>query len=133
MRYALLNLLACPMCKHFPLELKVFESVKEKRKFSVESPFCDTYCAYLRKPVKELKTPPPCEECLETEVKYGVLICPNCGRWYPIIDGIPLMYPDKRRRHPRVREREVRFVDMFSVKYPELFQKLLSVYDPRKG
>ncbi len=130
MRFALLNLLACPMCKHFPLELKVFEVVKEKRKFTVEVPFCDAFCAYLNKPVKELTSQPPCEECLMTEIKYGVLVCPKCGRWYPIIDGIPLMYPDKRRKHPRVKERERRFVEMFKDKYPGLFRTLLKVYDP---
>ena len=132
MRYALLNLLACPMCKHFPLELHVFETTKQSRNFNVSKPFCDYYCGYLNKYVKDLKNEPPCEQCLNIEIKYGVLVCPKCGRWYPIIDGIPFMYPDKRRTHPRIRSREVNFVEKFRDKHPELFKRLLERYDPRK-
>jgi len=131
MRYALLNLLACPMCKHFPLELHVFESKREKRSFEVKKPFCDYYCGYLGKYIKDLKKEAiPCEECLNIEVKSGILICPKCGRWYPIIDGIPLMYPDKMRNHPRIKARERDFVLTYRDKYPDLFHKALEKYDP---
>ncbi len=132
MRYALLNLLACPMCKHFPLELHVFEKVSIDRKFNIDKPFCDYYCGYLRVFIKDLKDKPPCDECIKTDVKAGVLVCPKCGRWYPIIDGIPLMYPDKRRKHPRVRQRESEFIMRYRDAYPELIRKLLTVYDPTK-
>ena len=131
MRYALLNLLACPMCKHFPLELHAFEVRKESRNFEVKKPFCDYYCGYLGKYVRDLSTESsPCNECLNLEIKAGVLICPKCGRWYPIVDGIPLMYPDKMRQHPRVKTRERDFVLTYKDKFPEIFQKILQRYDP---
>jgi len=131
MRYALLNLLACPMCKHFPLELYVFEARRESRKFEIKKPFCDYYCGYLRKYIKDLNNEElPCDECLRTEIMAGVLVCPRCGRWYPIIESIPLMYPDKMRSHPRIKARERDFVLTYRDKYPELFQKILKNYNP---
>lgn len=59
MKRRLLEILACPMCKHHPLELKVFD---EKQ-----------------------------------EIEEGVLMCEDCGRWYPIIETIPHMLPDDLR------------------------------------
>ncbi len=126
MRYALLNLLACPMCKHFPLELYVFEFAKDNRKYAVSKPFCDYYCAYLKKYIKDLgEDHPPCDECIAQEIKSGILVCPSCGRWYPIINGIPLMYPDDKRRHPRVRAKENEFLAKFGSMFPENVRKEL--------
>ena len=34
---------------------------------------------------------------LEVEIKTGLLYCDACSRWYPIIDTIPQMLPDKYR------------------------------------
>jgi uncharacterized protein YbaR (Trm112 family) len=34
---------------------------------------------------------------LDFEVKSGLLFCNKCKRWYPIIDSIPQMLPDKYR------------------------------------
>jgi len=31
------------------------------------------------------------------EVTSGVIVCPKCNRWYPIIDEIPHMLPDELR------------------------------------
>ena len=59
MKRRLLDILACPIDKHYPLELHVFE---EK------------------------------EEIIE-----GLLVCPQCNRWYPISDEIPQMLPDDLR------------------------------------
>ena len=119
MRYALLNLVACPMCKHFPLELYVFETREDVKTYNVSKPFCDFYCGYLRKNVRDLEEEPPCEECLKKEIAAGVLYCPHCGRWYPIINGIPLMYPDDKRKHPRVAKREKEFILKYKDMFPE--------------
>jgi len=102
LKYRLLNFLACPYCKDkgFPLKLLVFEEkVYEERRPEVEKkPLCDLYCGLKRKFVKELEEEPPCEQCLKIEVVAGILHCPSCGRWYPIIDEIPRMLPDKYRK-----------------------------------
>ncbi len=34
---------------------------------------------------------------LDFEIKTGILFCSKCQRWYPIIDTIPQMLPDKYR------------------------------------
>ncbi len=94
MKYRLLDLLACPVCrdKGFPLEIIVYE---EKILENIDTeydgkPLCRTYCGYLRKYIGELDKPPPCRECLRREIVKAVLICPRCRRKYYIVDGIPV-------------------------------------------
>ncbi len=60
MRRQLLDILACPIDKHYPLRLLEFET-------------------------------------REDIVKEGVLLCDECGRFYPITDEIPTMLPDDLR------------------------------------
>ncbi len=96
MKYRLLDLLACPICKHFPLELIVIERKVYERKLEQEKPFCELYCGYLVKYIKDIKEY-PCDECIKYEVVTGVLYCTKCNRWYPIIDEIPRMLPDELR------------------------------------
>jgi len=111
LRYALLNLLACPMCKEFPLKLYVFEKKLLDKKFKVQTPFCDLYCGLKSKYIKEVKREElNCAECVRIDIISGVIICPRCGRWYPIIDSIPWMYPDARRKHPRIKSKEEEFI-----------------------
>src|SRR5438445_12438374 len=54
-----MEILACPIDKHYPLELHVFEE--------------------------------------KEEITEGLLVCPQCDRWYPISDEIPQMLPDDLR------------------------------------
>lgn len=52
MRYRLLDILACPMCKYFPLEYVVFsERVNPEVKYPGElgKPHCEVYCGLYRK------------------------------------------------------------------------------------
>ncbi|MHA1988676.1 MAG: Trm112 family protein [Promethearchaeota archaeon] len=42
----------------------------------------------------------------ETEIESGLLFCPLCNRWYPIIDTIPQMLPDEFRS----KEKEIKFL-----------------------
>lgn len=59
MKRKLMDILACPIDKSFPLELSVFEE--------------------------------------KEEIISGIITCPKCNRWYPIIDEIPHMLPDELR------------------------------------
>ncbi len=54
-----MEILACPIDKHYPLELHVFDE--------------------------------------KTEIVEGLLVCPECMRWYPISDEIPQLLPDDLR------------------------------------
>lgn len=112
-----MDLLACPYDKHFPLELTVFEvkkyeerSVRFKRK-----PACELFCQYKGSWIKELKEPPDCEECIKYEVSEGILYCPECGRWYPIIEEIPILLPDELRN----KKEDLEFMRKYRDKIPE--------------
>lgn len=55
----LMEILACPIDKHYPLDLHIFEE--------------------------------------KDEIVEGMLVCSECGRWYPIMDEIPQLLPDDLR------------------------------------
>ncbi len=122
-----MDIAACPMCKHFPLELYVIETKEypereEQIKKLLERfkpPLCELYCYRLQTPVGvslegQEKPETPCSECLKIEVVTGVIYCPNCGRWYPIIDEIPRMLPDNLRK----KDEDLRFLRKYADKLP---------------
>ncbi|MFZ5799979.1 MAG: methyltransferase domain-containing protein [Candidatus Omnitrophota bacterium] len=53
-------------------------------------------CPYDRGNVLLLKS----FEEKDKEVFRGVLICPACQRWYPIVEAIPIILPDRLRNSP---------------------------------
>lgn len=119
MRYAALDLLACPMCRHFPLKLYVFE---EKTLVGVnihEKPFCGIFCGFYNKRVGDVsKNLIDCNSCLSRDIVWGIIVCEKCWRWYPIIGGVALMYPDDLRLHTRIRVVEGLFIRRYRNKIP---------------
>lgn len=77
MKRLMLDILACPIDKHYPLEL-----------FELQ---------------------------LKDEIEEGVLYCEKCSRYYPIIDGIPVMLPDELRE----RQRDIDFLIRWDGKLPD--------------
>jgi len=73
----LMDILACPIDKFFPLELLVFEE--------------------------------------KEGINSGLITCPKCNRWYPIIDEIPHMLPDDLREQPE----DLSFLQKWKDKIPE--------------
>jgi len=73
----LMDILACPIDKSYPLELHVFEE--------------------------------------SDEIVSGIIICPKCNRWYPIIDEIPHMLPDDLREE----KEDVAFLRKWREKIPQ--------------
>jgi len=115
MKYRLLDLLACPICKTFPLELYVIEEKTYDRRMEFDKiPYCEEYCGFLRVSIKEVDNT-PCEECFKKEVVTGALYCVKCGRWYPIIDEIPRMLPDDLRD----KRAELEFLEKHRGKLPD--------------
>jgi uncharacterized protein YbaR (Trm112 family) len=78
----LLDILACPIDKHYPLEL--FE-IKSEGDLIVD----------------------------------GALFCTQCGRYYPIIDEIPVMLPDELRN----KNEDLNFLVKYREKLPEKIVK----------
>jgi len=105
MRKSLLEILACPIDKHSPLELIEInvhlanDSSSDKRsdnKKTLEEQ-TDNDTAYDNVIVKE-----------------GVLFCSSCSRFFPIIDEIPIMLPDELRE----REKDLQFLLDWETKIP---------------
>nr|WP_294804095.1 Trm112 family protein [uncultured Nitrososphaera sp.] len=78
MKRSMLDILACPIDKHYPLELVEIEAAGD-------------------------------------EVKEGVLACPKCGRYYPIMEEIPVMLPDELRN----KGRDMGFLRRWQARIPE--------------
>lgn len=117
-----MDFLACPYDKHFPLELYVVETnrYEERQPVFKKKPACELYCAFRNKMVEELGGKDPgCDECIKFEVKTGVLYCPECGRWWPIKDEIPIILPDKLRK----RASDLEFLKKIKDKLPEKIVK----------
>lgn len=94
MMYSTLDLIACPICKHFPLVLYVFSETKRRTVIgSISKPFCKVYCGLEKKYITEMTTKIDCIECLSRDILWGLLCCPKCRRRYLIFYGVPLMYP----------------------------------------
>jgi uncharacterized protein len=74
----LLDILACPIDKHYPLELFEINSEGEL-------------------------------------IIDGALACTECGRYFPIIDEIPVMLPDDLRN----RKEDIEFLRKFQDRLPE--------------
>ncbi|MFP3201873.1 MAG: Trm112 family protein [Sulfolobus sp.] len=117
MKFRLLDLLACPICKHFPLNFYVFsEKVINREIKNEKKPLCELYCSFKNVNVKDVRPEElPCDECFKHEIVDGLLYCPNCKRWYPIIDEIPRMLPDKLRR----KEEDLEFLKKYKDKIPK--------------
>jgi uncharacterized protein YbaR (Trm112 family) len=98
LKYRLLDLLACPECRKFPLKLHIIREIEAGRTMDLrdisETPACSIYCGFKDRFIRSLDKPYSCRECLARDIIYGVLVCLSCRRWYPIIAGIPIMYPD---------------------------------------
>lgn len=78
MNRRMMEILACPMDKHFPLEA-----------FEVRAD--------------------------EGAIEEGSLYCPECGRFYPIIEEIPIMLPDELRD----KKQDMEFLERNSGSLPE--------------
>jgi uncharacterized protein YbaR (Trm112 family) len=78
MKKSMLDILACPIDKHYPLELFEINSEGEV-------------------------------------VNEGILFCTKCGRYYPIIEEIPVMLPDELRK----RQTDLEFLKKWQSKIPE--------------
>ncbi|MDH5816190.1 MAG: Trm112 family protein [Candidatus Nezhaarchaeota archaeon] len=121
MKLRLMDLLACPMCKKFPLKLLIFKIEERDRPKELPSK-CPLYCAFKSGWVKDVKpTDDECLDCFSKEVVEGLIICDGCYRWYPIIDEIPHMLPDDLRLMDP--DEELEFMRKWINKFPEEIAK----------
>ncbi|MFW9954786.1 MAG: Trm112 family protein [Candidatus Thorarchaeota archaeon] len=55
------------------------------------------------------------EEQIE-EIDEGLLTCPKCGRWYPVISGIACLLPDDLRISGKQHAEETKFLEKWKEK-----------------
>jgi uncharacterized protein YbaR (Trm112 family) len=127
LRYYFLELLACPLCKTHPLKLYVIEERESEEGPDPASVKCKEYCGYLNKKADEVPID-VCKECVKKEVITGLLICPRCGRWYPIVEGIPYMLPDEYR----IKRVDKEFIKRYWSSLPEDVKSLMKIPNPKE-
>ncbi|MFW9852727.1 MAG: Trm112 family protein [Candidatus Thorarchaeota archaeon] len=115
MKYRLMDLLACPVDKAWPLKLEIEEKEEESEKIpipienSLTNVVCSYYCDYKKyylvnikedstEEVKEIDeieknvSKRDCEKCFQIEITKGKLYCSeNDEHVYDIKEGIPVM------------------------------------------
>ena len=89
MKKSMLDILACPIDKQYPLEL--FE-INIKKDYDNNN-----------------------NNNTNIVIIEGVLFCTKCYRFYPIIDEIPVMLPDELRD----KQKDIDFLRQWSDKIPE--------------
>jgi uncharacterized protein YbaR (Trm112 family) len=58
------------------------------------------------------------------EIEAALITCPKCGRWYPVIDGIPCMLPDDLRMSGKQNIEEIAFLKRWKKRIPsEILEK----------
>ena len=139
MKLRLLDILACPNDKNWPLEHYIFEERKNENielpeKDEVSKLVCSFYCAKhkvklvkeaagkkstITKEAKNIDYEKECNECLKTEVVAGMIKCTSCNSFYPIIDEIPMMLKEELRNQDIERE----FTEKWSEKIKTLLVK----------
>jgi len=116
MKYRLMDLLACPIDKNFPLKLIVLQEEERSIEFKHENVVCELYCGLKAAYVKDtILSAEVCNRCMKMEILNGVLICSKCNRWYPIVDEIPQLLPDELRE----KDEDLSFLKRYAEKIPK--------------
>ena len=87
----MLDILACPMDKHYPLELFEINIKKDNENKNDH------------------------DNNSNIVITEGILFCTKCSRFYPIIEEIPVMLPDELRE----KQTDIDFLKRWNNKLPE--------------
>ncbi|MDY6863481.1 MAG: methyltransferase domain-containing protein [Thermodesulfobacteriota bacterium] len=92
MKYSFADYLACYKCQK-SFTITVFSENKKSDNPGYPVKTCRSFCAYKKTAVLPDESY-PCEACQKQEIEEGLLECPQCGKWYPIINTIPIILPN---------------------------------------
>ena len=127
MRLYFADRLACPACRATGEKLLFYpiEVVEEDPGVDPARVKCKVFCHYKRLPASQVPLE-TCRECSRKRIVTGVIVCLNCGRWYPIVESIPSMLDDEYI--------DLKLYKLFARKYleriPENVRKLMKKPDP---
>lgn len=125
MKKYMLDILACPIDKYYPLEL-IELTIKNIEKDNLKDIKHSTNNEENNNSIKKIqsnsrlnhKNEIPDNEQV-TVVIDGILLCKKCSRFYPIIDEIPIMLPDELRD----KQKDLQFLKKWENYIPELILK----------
>jgi len=118
----MLDILACPIDKNYPLEL-IELNVKELEKDHKIKEYFDSLNPNENNSIVKINNDNngKIKEAKEIEqnakviiVIDGILYCKKCSRFYPIIDEIPIMLPDELRE----KEKDLQFLTKWKDSIP---------------
>ena len=130
----MLDILACPMDKNYPLDLIEFH-VKEfennnlrnlresKFKFSNDNKKIKKNNLTFSQEFDDIREAINKDKEKVIVIVEGILYCKKCLRFYPIIDEIPIMLPDELRE----KEKDLEFLNKWKNNIP---QKILDNANP---
>ena len=125
MKKYMLDILACPIDKNYPLEL-IELTIKNLEKDNLKENAHPTNNEENNNSIKKIQkdsAPSHNNEIHDKEqvtvVIDGILFCKKCSRFYPIIDEIPIMLPDELRD----RQKDLQFLKKWENYIPELILK----------
>jgi len=136
MRYSLLNFIFCPFCggeltcvapEEISAEVKntfsdVFNRVNKKNAVIGPVPHFKRKTTFTKILTKHSSSPDSPERNRKVDIMKGLLVCGECGHWYPISNFVPELLPD----HLRDWEKDVKFLSEFYESLPKkLYKKLL--------
>jgi uncharacterized protein YbaR (Trm112 family) len=122
MKKHMLDILACPIDKNYPLEL-IELNVKELEKDKIKENYHPLNSEENNNIVKKNRNSGggnKVNEIKQNDEKVivvidGILYCKKCSRFYPIIDEIPIMLPDELRE----KEIDLQFLKKWKHTIPE--------------
>jgi uncharacterized protein len=125
MKKFMLDILACPIDKNYPLEL-IELTIKNLEKDNQKENKHPTNNEENNNSIKKIqndsglnhKNEIPDNEQV-TVVIDGILFCKKCSRFYPIIDEIPIMLPDELRD----KQKDLQFLKKWENYIPEIILK----------
>jgi uncharacterized protein YbaR (Trm112 family) len=125
MKKSMLDILACPIDKNYPLEL-IELTIKNLQKDNLKENEHPTNNNGNNDSKKKIQNDSGLnhkndshDNVQETVIVDGILFCKKCSRFYPIIDEIPIMLPDELRD----KHKDLQFLKKWENYIPELILK----------
>ena len=121
-RYYHLELLACPECRNYRLYIhSLKESKQDFNEKEADKLKCRRWCYLYDKPASLIPLSTCVRTCMNRDIEEGVIVCPSCGRWYPIVNSIPVMMNDRYRDE----KRDIEFIDRTKDRIPDWLKELM--------
>lgn len=136
LKLRLLDILACPIDKTWPLRVHIFEEreIAEPKIPQVDETtkvVCRYYCGKndiiltnesentltVTAQASKITYEKDCKECFSKEIVSGIIKCSKCETYYPVIDEIPMMLKVELRNEDIERK--------FTMKWSEKIKELL--------